>query len=246
VELDDIERTDYCSGARTLVEYYCDGDDDYDHKTYTCPYSCSNGRCVSDSHDYCYDSDGTDIYSDGYVNTESGTYNDYCSGTDAVKEYYCSGSSVSSYTGSCPSGYSCSAGRCVYGTSSFCTDSDGKDIYNDGSVTTESGTYVDYCHSTTHVTEYYCSGDSMSYEYDACPSGYSCSYGRCAESVGCTDTDGYDIYSYGTVTRGDSTYDDSCFTGTMVAEYYCSSGSVSVKYESCPSGYSCTGGRCVV
>jgi hypothetical protein len=246
VELDDIERTDYCSSSRTLIEYYCDGDDDYDRKTYTCPYSCSNGRCVSDSSDYCYDSDGSDVYSNGYVNTETGTYYDYCSSTDTVKEYYCSGSSVSSYSGSCPSSYSCEDGRCVYGTSTYCTDYDGYNIYEDSYVTTEAGTYTDYCYSNDYVTEYYCSGNSMTYDYAECPSDYSCSFGRCAadSASSCSDSDGYDIYTYGTVTRGSSTYEDFCFTGSMVAEYYCSDISVSVKYENCPTGYSCSSGRC--
>ena len=83
--------------------------------------------------------------------------------------------------------------------SGTCNDSDGKDYYNKGNVISSSGTYEDYCSTSSRVLEYYCSGDRASSLNTYCSKG--CSNGACLSSTTtCTDSDGGDLpYISGTV-----------------------------------------------
>ena len=63
-----------------------------------------------------------------------------------------------------------------------------------------------------------------------------------AES-GCTDSDyGRNHFTYGSVTSGGSTYNDSCYTPTALYENYCKDGYRKDEYVTCPNG--CSAGAC--
>ncbi|MBU0591208.1 MAG: hypothetical protein ABIJ10_01430 [Candidatus Micrarchaeota archaeon] len=128
-----------------------------------------------------------------------------------------------------------------------CSDSDfGKDALVKGTLTTSSGQLSDSCSGTDSVIEFYCTGSSATSEVIPCPSGYGCSGGQCIQNaqVSCSDSDnGLSYYTSGTVTVGSSPYSDSC-DGANLIEYHCVNGNVANSSYSCPSGYSCSGGRC--
>jgi len=102
---------------------------------------------------------------------------------------------------------------------------------------------------TRYYRDYYCSGGNCLYT--------DSSLGDCDCSA--SDTDGgQDVYTTGTCTDytgcsgtscGSSSYTDTC-SGTSVREYYVSGSgnSATCTYTdlSCPSGYTCSGGRCIV
>ena len=58
----------------------------------------------------------------------------------------------------------------------------------------------------------------------------------------CTDTDGKDFFSQGTVTYRFRDYNDRCY-GSYVKEYFCSYNRLRTTYFRCPDG--CSGGACV-
>jgi hypothetical protein len=246
VTKDNKSYTDYCLSSEQIVEYYCGDDDKVATKYLDCPsgYSCSDGICVLISE--CVDSDsGQDRYTRGTITKGTVSYEDYCIDGDTVKEYYCSGNDIYWNYLDCPSGYSCSDGRCVY-FGPECHDSDdGEDRYEKGTVTLDSSVYIDYCLDVHTVREYYCSAtDDVSYKSLTCPSGYECSNGRCVAGT-CSDSDGTDIYTYGHVTKGTSTYYDVCTDSTHVKEYWCDDVIVKTTTYECPTGYECSDGRCV-
>ena len=61
---------------------------------------------------------------------------------------------------------------------------------------------------------------------------------------GCTDSDyGRNHFTYGTVTSGGYTYNDSCYTSTTLYENYCKDGYRQTEYVQCPKG--CSSGACI-
>ncbi|MBU5678644.1 MAG: hypothetical protein KQA36_01995 [Candidatus Aenigmarchaeota archaeon] len=157
---------------------------------------------------YCYDSDGMDIYTKGYVYSYSWTdkkyytYYDYCASYDnyTLIEYYCSGFYdpqskqyiVSAHSLVIPCQNGCYDGRCLPGITTttttiipnYCSDSDGGyNIYQKGYVSGYFNgvyyNYVDYC-SGNYVVEYYCSGNYPYSLSEYCLQG--CFDGRCLKS----------------------------------------------------------------
>jgi hypothetical protein len=171
--------SDECSGTAGVKEYYCD-DDDIAYEEMQCGSGmrCTNGACVEAA---CSDSDGgKDALSKGTTTKGTDSYADSCSGTSAVKEYYCSGNVVESETIQCQSGYSCTDGRCVR---EICTDSDGgKDQFTKGTTKYGNSSLTDNCYSSTAVLEYFCASEtSVQNEKINCGSGNECFDGRCRE-----------------------------------------------------------------
>ncbi len=67
----------------------------------------------------------------------------------------------------------------------------------------------------------------------------------------CIDSDnGFDIYNYGCVTYThngkETTYCDACAGSTGVWENYCKDNQYVTSYKSCPTGYECKDGKCVL
>ncbi len=243
VTKDNISYTDYCSGSTTVFEYYCGDSGDVASTTIACSsgYVCSEGICVR-----CGDSDGgQNMYTRGTVVNDTGSSTDYCINNVMLNEYYCSDGAIKAKSMNCISGYTCLNGACV--ESPGCSDSDGgQDRYTKGTTMLGDDTYTDYCSGERQVTEYYCSGDNLYWNYLTCPPDYTCINGRCVRSaVSCSDSDGIDVYTYGQVTRDSSTYNDVCTDTTHVREYWCDGTDVEMTIYECPSGYECSGGRCV-
>jgi hypothetical protein len=183
--------TDSCEEDGSLNEYYCEGGK-VQLKTVDCPtgQKCIDGACTEQ---YCSDSDdGEDIYEAGTTSKGNDSSSDICSGSNAIKEYYCSSDNrIMSKVLSCGTGYECSGGKCI--EQEKCTDTDnGKDKYIRGVVTTSSGSYPDDCYSSSQVLEYYCSGDEMKSEKLSCSLDYECKQGKCVEIECSKEVDDFD------------------------------------------------------
>lgn len=251
--------TDICKNSTILQEYWCNAQNQSAALDIQCPtnYTCSSGECIYTSTliPACADTDsGKDYYTSGNV-TELGTtvYTDTCPSTTSpiVTEYYCDSSNVKSVNFTCPTGYTCSSGKCITTT---CTSTDGYDKYTAGSTNDGTSTYFDTCYNAIQLQEFFCSGQGnyATSFYENCPANYTCSGGACialAIPVFCTDTDGLDENTSGSVTDLSGTYNDTCFpTGLGVTEMYCQGGSTGVAsglQVSCASGMSCLNGACV-
>jgi hypothetical protein len=76
----------------------------------------------------------------------------------------------------------------------FCDDTDGgNNIFIKGSVTTNDGTYTDYCQDVNTVVEYSCAGSAPPYSVaegvaDCTASGYLCEDGACTDPINLTNT----------------------------------------------------------
>ena len=104
---------DYCLDDERLKEYYCDGND-VESSIIECDSDevCDRGKCVSER--YCDDSDGgEDEDKEGTVETQDGTFTDYCVNERKVKEYYCDGDEMESSIIVCESDEECDDGECV-------------------------------------------------------------------------------------------------------------------------------------
>lgn len=123
--------------------------------------------------------------SNGSTNSSLLTYNDVCTTGTQLKEFYCSGNSLSGtctsslYT--CGAGQVCSNGACVKENNTItCTDSDGGINYNvKGTATkgTESKTDVCLPLPMNYLGEYYCLNNSISMVSYNCS--FGCSNGAC-------------------------------------------------------------------
>ncbi len=131
-----------------------------------------------------------------------------------------------------------------------CTDSDGGKNYDvRGTCTGINGAYIDYCHNSTLLYEYYCHSNNNCYgDLKECP----CQDGKCGGGGGCTDTDGGDNKIVkGTCTNATGSYTDVCLTGPqgepIVKEYYCVGTLCDATEYNCQFyGYPyCSNGQCV-
>ncbi|MEM4347557.1 MAG: hypothetical protein QW802_03115 [Candidatus Altiarchaeota archaeon] len=196
---------DECYSGTKVKEYYCKDADTKTYDYYTCPYGCQTtnqgiGYCASSTvttttttSGQCYDSDGLNYYTYGYVKDQAGQYwYDYCEG-NVIREQGCSGNVPYSVGYTCP--YGCQNGACIAApqqtttTTSqqyiyYCSDSDGGDspyVYGIVTGTTPhapswKAEFKDLC-SGNVLVEYYCTSSSA---YGNVPLGtkqYTCQYG---------------------------------------------------------------------
>lgn len=133
-----------------------------------------------------------------------------------------------------------------------CTDTDGgKNSSIKGTVSAGGLTFTDYCAIFDSVEEFYCVNSTASRESIGCGQGYECRNGACSMKPGavppepCTDTDGRDLYTKGTVNGSGSLYNDSCQDHKLVKEYYCEDGKAQYEMNECPQGFTCQGGLCI-
>lgn len=110
-----------------------------------------------------------------------------CKDTCASSGYNCGIQTIckkSVNCGSCQTGYTCSAGKCIISDS--CSDSDGGImVATKGIVSIYSGgypySYTDFCVSNNALIEWYCSGTSAQVVNYTCSGNYTaCSDGHCA------------------------------------------------------------------
>ncbi|MFH1685567.1 MAG: Kazal-type serine protease inhibitor [Candidatus Micrarchaeota archaeon] len=234
--------TDSCKDKLTVTEYYCEGNS-ISSMAIPCPlgYVCESGKC---SVSPCDDSDGgIKPLEKGTASASGKTSTDECKSAEAVTEYYCDGSVVTSKTVDCSLGQQCVDGACVEYP---CSDSDGgEDELEAGTVTKGDQSSDDKCSGVTAVTEYYCSGDKISSKKISCASDFECVDGACVKIAPCSDSDGgKDKFTKGTLKTPDHEYQDSCYSDTSVLEYYCSGDAYQTEKIACGFGYECKFGEC--
>lgn len=245
-------KTDSCVGTGSVLEYYC-SDNAITNSTVACPagMNCQDGSCKvvqNTTLTPCNDTDnGLSYFVSGSVSQNGTTYNDECSGANSVREYSCRNGSVTSTSYDCPTNYVCSTGRCVERNTCTDTDSDNPNVAGSVNTTSSSGnriTLEDYCAGGSTVVEYTCSNGSSISNRITCTGGRVCRDGACRADI-CEDSDGgRDYYTRGTASRGSSDSEDRCISTSGLVEYYCRDGNIQSETYSCPSGYSCTNGRC--
>ncbi|HSB46428.1 MAG TPA: Kazal-type serine protease inhibitor family protein [Candidatus Bilamarchaeum sp.] len=250
------DHQDACINAANVMEVYC-ANDSVKSESLGCPstHECKDGACVAKAGvpptpgATCSDSDGgQEFYAAGSVSAGGVSYNDECTGLQTVKEYYCTGNEPQNIIHQCAPGERCESGKCAV-PESACTDTDGgDDIYDKGTLTSgtivSSTTRIDACTDSDTLREYYCVGTDFASSLRDCPSGYECQNGECREQD-CEDSDGTSIYSRGTATKGATSQQDYCTSGTGGIEYRCSGHDIASAPFTCPGGYSCSDGRCV-
>ncbi|OGH87765.1 MAG: hypothetical protein A3J93_05005 [Candidatus Magasanikbacteria bacterium RIFOXYC2_FULL_42_28] len=243
----------------------CSGSSNY---TYSC-YSPTRmkkvgGKCVNG----CSDPDGglnlisqnlTSLWSGGRMISST---LDTCTGSGRVSEGTCSGGVISKTALSCPDGFSCSVGRCVYSPVKKCIDIDGGNVnissvakvvdLNNGNILSS---LPDKCASTSTpsigVLEAVCGfGSSVSYVTTSCAFHDVCVAGACKPIV-CTDGDGgvnTMVSSSVSISVGGTVFTtnyDSCVNTTTVSEQMCFNTFASSTQVACASGYTCKGGACM-
>ena len=130
--------------------------------------TCSGGGCVAAAVDSCVDTDGSNALTFGtvtYFNSSSGlnsSFTDSCLNNVTVNEQICSGTLRSISLLNCSGGQSCSGGICVAVIVDSCSDSDGANLFFQGTVSgNKTGvpySYSDSCASSKNVSERTCSG----------------------------------------------------------------------------------------
>ena len=102
---------DSCQDDNSVKEYFCSNN--LQNSTIRdCPsdHYCDRGACKEAD---CIDSDGgTDIYTSGYASKGNLTYDDRCTSSGVVREYFCDGKDVEYDSIACPSD-ECDNGACV-------------------------------------------------------------------------------------------------------------------------------------
>jgi hypothetical protein len=166
--IEGIYSEDHCASddpaGKTLIEYYCDKNDELKESEMYCPSGCSDGACT------CSDSDGgINFFTQGSVvlpfpkakaTGSTGVINarlslqlppiktDQCLSNETLMEYFCGDQGVANTTVRCQ--YGCGF---VGGSICRCDDSDGGLNFNVGGIA--AGRYADYCTDSRHLLEYY-------------------------------------------------------------------------------------------
>jgi len=263
--------TDRCIGLVGVLEGQCNEDGSFacldEAKCRNrCPDGqvCSEGACKA-AKAQCTDSDGEDKNKAGSVvfTDENGqsqpAITDQCVGYRFVKEGVCNFVNQGrTKVLKCNADEVCRNGACV-SSPEKCTDSDGTDREKKGTIayTTKTGTsgqFTDMCSSNNaYVIEGLCKVDTVLTRAVPCPAGTICSDGACvkgkpAVQFSCKDSDGYNILTTGTVEYTDETGThkkaETCLDSRTVSENYCVGTSLRTYNLICPTGYSCTAGKC--
>ena len=219
--------SDTCIDASNIIEFYCSGTQSVSQQQ----------SCGADS--------SVDICLNGSVYTQS--VDNFC-GTGR-----CQQSATTTLKQACSFG--CTNGVCNPPQDS-CSDSDGGNVpavYGTASGFLGGNAYSnsDYCVGTGSVLEYFCNGNYMTSQQQACSSG--CSSGACltATPSSCTDSDGgANIYVKGTTADARETQVDACSSSTRILEHICTPDGLGGQYVlgeyfDCPAGYVCSDGACV-
>jgi hypothetical protein len=234
---------DFCISGSSLQESYCDSGA-MKIETMQCPEGnvCEDGRCTGD---ICTDSDNGSVpKTKGTLEKGGLSVSDTCGDGKHVIEYYCSGNLAMNTTIECGDMEGCSDGKCV--RQSVCFDSDGGNDANEkGTATTDGGSFTDYCKDNETIMEYWCDGNTLEQDTEACGADYWCSGGKCAYQ-NCLDSDaGKDKRTYGQVAKGGIVSHDECVDSDTVREYYCEANDGASIDMNCGSDETCASGRCV-
>jgi hypothetical protein len=250
-----LNTNDSCLNQTHIREFYCVNNIAI-NESLACPsgYVCSNGACIIKpvAAPKCVDSDnGTDYKTKGVAQYGGKNYLDTCVLISQVKEYYCLNDSLKNTNFVCDPWAQCIDGRCVDQPAN-CTETDsGKNEFKKGTLSIYRGLNlvlmeIDECVDDTSVREYFCSNNFLSSEIMNCGEDYECSKGACIFSS-CEDSDGgQNLLEKGTTRKRSVIEDDECSGTYNVEEYYCIDNKIQSTTNTCPSGYWCSNGECVV
>ncbi len=199
--------TDYCQSNSYLREYYCNGNILGDQQNVFCSNGCINGACVANNQTYSLSvgkrgtGSGTITSNPFGINCGLDCNENYSSGTRVnLSATPISGSIFSGWSGSCTGTGLCNllmnTSRVVYANftnntqpqSLTCfTNDGGYNIYQNGSAWGWNGTgnynIWERCTTTTQLMENYCTNNTYTQAFVTCPSGYSCSLGKCMSTA---------------------------------------------------------------
>ncbi len=199
---------------------------------------------------YCNDSDGRDIYKEGFVTFGSNRFADHCLNITTLEENFCNDNLADSQNVDCSSGYQCYFGKCVLKNRVTCVSNSNSDLYIKGSVEVNGKISADECTGMKNVRKYTCNGNEAASAIFECPNKSNCVDGKCIrKEVLCTDSDGYNISSFGKVTVDDNSgflevLEDKC-TNNILTEYYCNGNMSAYDLVNCPTLTHCTNGYCI-
>ncbi|MDO8553991.1 MAG: hypothetical protein Q7S22_04240 [Candidatus Micrarchaeota archaeon] len=200
--------------------------------------------------DYCNGSNAIDIYTEGFVTLANKKFTDHCTSITTLEENYCNESLVQIEKINCPQGYQCYFGKCTPKKNNTCTDSDDSDLFTKGTVELNGDTKTDSCTGNKNIREYSCKDNLVDGAISECPEKTNCYDGRCIrKETTCTDSDGYNISTFGKVTIDDNSgfldvSDDKC-TNNILTEYYCNGNTSAYDLVNCPTLTHCTNGACI-
>ena len=149
-----------------------------------CPNDCKETPSITN----CFDADGFNTSTFGYVEYNDVRYEDVCENGQSVREYYCGlnfwkmSREVKSSVKSCK--YNCDAGACVNQEEAVyrkCADNDvSNNLSVKGNVVFENNNYFDKCEENDlSVRQYFCVGDKLRNFVKRCPAGKMCGDGVC-------------------------------------------------------------------
>jgi hypothetical protein len=242
-------------------------------KPSTCPSFCNARRDCDDSNpsllDFVSDTNfNCRFQNNGCIDSDVGIKEDFvrgtvtlkgvlkgvdsCSGSFAVKEYFCNGLNPEVKIDDCPEMWTCVNGAC---TAPSCVNSDlgasAGEYFVKGNITwNKIVTGVDSCLSSTYLKEYYCTtGNITTYTYKNClsfGSNYSCVSGACVAPVICRDSDGgFNTAVKGSASNGNVTKVDVCMTSAVISEAICNGIVPVFSTTGCSAGFICSDGACM-
>jgi len=213
---------------------------------------CYKGACLK----YCQDFDsGKDYATGSYVVGRYGRYDDNCTNSTTLKEYYCSKDDLpASVIYNCP-GY-CYQDGCIQESDTTCRESSASHYVR---ITTGSTVILqqnDTCEDYQTVRHYLCGSSGIDYTETSCNDNEFCYAGSCKEitAAGCypssaaSSSDALHTFSYIVLTYNDSikqVKENVCNSDYELTEFRCDDDSYKVSYVRCPKDETCIGNVCV-
>jgi len=145
-------------------------------------YGCLDGKCqeiVASDTDvklYSLNPEGYNYKTKGTCTDFSGDYLEYCASEEILIEYGVIDNACFEFEVYCETG--CSDGACIENIISA-SDSDGNDIYTEGTCIDSKGEHDDFCSSGLGINEWYLDGDECVVENSYCGDGFRCANGAC-------------------------------------------------------------------
>jgi len=112
IEISVVGSTDVCVDKNFLKEWFCEPDRIIEYDNYYCQNGCSDGACIGQGDSNCTDSDGgLNYFEKGELTVDGNIYEDVCTDSNFVKEYFCDNPPNYYDNYYCQNG--CSNGECI-------------------------------------------------------------------------------------------------------------------------------------